>query len=67
MDLGVGCDPDDDDASCAPVAFGDHQPDDVALMDNGDEDGVRNARRSVVDSETICSVGLENALLFCIL
>ena len=37
MDLGVGCDPDDDDASCAPVAFGDDQPDDVALMDNGDE------------------------------
>ena len=33
VDLGVGCDPDDDDASCAPVAFGDHQPDDVALMD----------------------------------
>ena len=44
MDLGVGCDPDDDDASCAPVAFGDDQPDDVALMDNGDEDGVRLAR-----------------------
>jgi len=44
VDLGVGCDPDDDDASCAPVAFGDHQPDDVALMDDGDEDGVRLAR-----------------------
>lgn len=44
VDLGVGCDPDDDDASCAPVAFGDDQPDDVALMDNGDEDGVRLAR-----------------------
>ena len=44
VDLGVGCDPDDDDASCAPVAFGDDRPDDVALMDNGDEDGVRLAR-----------------------